>query len=49
MGFQGLWGVPYLTQVYQMTKVQAGNLLMWISIGYIGSSPKCGVNSSPGC
>ena len=35
MGFQGLWGVPYLTQVYQMTKVQAGNLLMWISIGYI--------------
>ena len=45
MGFQGLWGVPYLTQVYQMTKVQAGNLLMWISIGYIVGGPFVGVLS----
>lgn len=45
MGYQGLWGVPYLTQVYEMTKVQAGNLLMWISIGYIVGGPGVGLLS----
>lgn len=42
MGYQGLWGVPYFMDVYQMTKVQAGSLLMWISIGYIVGGPVIG-------
>lgn len=42
IAYQGLWGVPYLTDVYGMTKVQAGNVLMWIPIGYILGGPLVG-------
>lgn len=42
MGYQGLWGVPYLTDMYGMTKIQAGNVLMWIPIGHILGGPLVG-------
>lgn len=42
IAYQGLWGVPYLTDVYAMTRVQAGNVLMWIPIGYILGGPLVG-------
>ncbi len=35
MGFQGLWGGPYLMNVYHLTNAQAGKLLMMIPIGMI--------------
>ncbi|KIX13453.1 MFS transporter [Dethiosulfatarculus sandiegensis] len=36
-GFAGLWGGPYLMQVYGMTKPQAGNALSFIALGMIAS------------
>lgn len=36
-GFAGLWGGPYLMQVYGMTKPQAGNALSLIAVGMIAS------------
>jgi sugar phosphate permease len=33
MGFQGLWGIPYLQQIYGLTKQQAANVLMCWPIG----------------
>jgi len=35
MAFQGLWGVPFLMDVYGFNKVHASNLLMVLPIGFI--------------
>jgi sugar phosphate permease len=37
--FGGLWGGPYLMQVYGLTKPQAGNILSMLAIGMIVGSP----------
>jgi sugar phosphate permease len=39
MSFQSLWGGPYLMQVLGQTKVQAGSILMMLSIGSIITPP----------
>jgi sugar phosphate permease len=43
MGFQGLWAGPYLMNVYHLTKVEAGNILMIIPIGLIFGCPIAGI------
>jgi MFS family permease len=40
--FQGLWGVPYLTQVYGLARVDAAGLVLAISIGLLLGSPLVG-------
>ncbi|MDI9610151.1 MAG: MFS transporter [Archaeoglobales archaeon] len=35
MGFQGLWGGPYLIDVYGLSKATAGTILMLVGIGTI--------------
>lgn len=42
MGFQGLWGGPYLQSVYGMSKTQAGSVLMMIPAGMILGCPLAG-------
>jgi sugar phosphate permease len=37
--FQGLWGYPFLIDVYKYDKIQAGNLLMMIAFGVILGGP----------
>lgn len=37
--FGGLWGGPYLMQVYGLTKPQAGNILSMLAVGMIVGSP----------
>ncbi|MEW6380442.1 MAG: MFS transporter [bacterium] len=37
--FIGLWGGPYLIQVYGLSKTQAGNILMMSAIGMVIGSP----------
>ena len=37
--FGGLWGGPYLMQIYGLTKAQAGQILSMIAIGMIVGSP----------
>ena len=37
--FQGLWGYPFLIDVFQYTKLEAGNLLMLIAWGVIIGGP----------
>jgi sugar phosphate permease len=37
--FGGLWGGPYLMQVYGLTKAEAGHVLSMIAIGMIVGSP----------
>ncbi len=32
-GFQGLWAGPYLFDVYHLSKIEAGNILLLLSIG----------------
>ena len=41
-GFGGLWAGPYLTQVYNLSKTQTGNILTMIGVGMIGGSPLLG-------
>lgn len=42
MGFQGLWGGPFLIDVYGMTKPMAGAVLMLFGIGSIVGAPILG-------
>ncbi|HOA15413.1 MAG TPA: MFS transporter [Bacillota bacterium] len=42
MGYQGLWGVPFITDVYGWTKTQAGNLIMLASMGAALGAPMTG-------
>ena len=37
--FGGLWGGPYLMQVYGLSKTQAGQILSMLAIGMIAGSP----------
>jgi sugar phosphate permease len=37
--FAGLWGGPYLTQVYGLSKTQAGHVLSMLAVGMIVGSP----------
>lgn len=41
----GLWGVPYLTQVYGLTRIEAANMLALLAIGLGVGSPLVGVLS----
>jgi len=40
--FFGLWGVPYLTQVYGLSRVAASNVLMMTAVGLLISAPLSG-------
>src|SRR6266850_1317647 len=40
--FFGLWGVPYLAQVYGMSRVGASNVLMMTALGLLISAPLIG-------
>lgn len=42
IGFGGLWGGPYLMDIYGLSKPQAGNVLMMIAVGMIVGSPLLG-------
>ena len=44
-GFGGLWGGPYLMQVYDMTRTEAGAVLSMIAWGMIIGSPLMGLLS----
>jgi sugar phosphate permease len=45
MGLQGLWGGPYLIEVYGMSKAEAGAILMTVGIGVMIGSPVIGLLS----
>ena len=45
MGFQGLWGVPYMMDTYGFTKLVAGNVLMMWAVGMIFGCPIAGILS----
>ncbi len=40
--FVGLWGVPYLTQVYELPRVQAANLVGLAALGLLVGAPLIG-------
>jgi len=42
IGFGGLWGGPFLMEVYGLSRAQAGNILSLIALGMIGGSPLLG-------
>jgi len=45
ISFQGLWGGPFLGDVYGMDKAAMGNCLMMIGLGYIVAGPLAGLIS----
>ena len=45
LSFGGLWGGPYLIQIYDMTKVEASRVLSMIAVGMIIGSPLMGLLS----
>lgn len=45
MAFQGVWGIPYLVQHYELTRVQAASTLLAIALGLAAGSPIVGVVS----
>jgi len=40
--FQGLWAVPYLMDVHEYSRLQAGGLLMMLPLGFIIGAPTFG-------
>ena len=42
IAFLGLWGVPYLTQVYGFDRVRAANTISLVAVGMIVGSPLIG-------
>ncbi|MCR4425792.1 MAG: MFS transporter [Firmicutes bacterium] len=42
MGYQGLWGVPYLMDVKAMTKIEASNMMMVVSLACMVGGPLAG-------
>jgi sugar phosphate permease len=40
--FAGIWGVPYLMQIYGFSRVEAAGYMMVISVGYMASAPAVG-------
>jgi len=45
MSLQGLWGVPYVTQVFGLNKVDASFFVMMIAVGFCLGAPFWGVIS----
>lgn len=45
LSFGGLWGGPYLIQVYNMTNVEASRILLMIAVGMIIGGPMLGLLS----
>lgn len=45
MGFQGLWGVPYMMDTYGFSKQVASNVLMMWAVGMIFGCPIAGILS----
>lgn len=41
--FQGLWAVPYLMDVHDFSRVQAGGMLMLLPLGFIIGAPAFGL------
>lgn len=41
-GFCGLWGVPFLSETYQITRTSASGLISWVFIGVALGSPLLG-------
>jgi sugar phosphate permease len=42
IGFGGLWGGPYLMEVYNLSKGEAGNVLMMVGLGMMAGGPISG-------
>jgi sugar phosphate permease len=42
VAFVGLWGVPYLTQVYGLSRVQASSRVALVALGLLVSAPLVG-------
>ncbi|MPL68081.1 putative sulfoacetate transporter SauU [bioreactor metagenome] len=42
MSFAGIWGVPYFMQIYDMSRVNAANLMMAVVIGNMVGAPLLG-------
>jgi len=42
MAFSGLWGIPYLTQVYAMPTQEAARYVMVVSVGLVAGCPVMG-------
>jgi sugar phosphate permease len=42
IGFGGLWGGPYLMEVYKLSKGEAGNILMMVGLGMMAGGPISG-------
>ncbi|HYS18862.1 MAG TPA: MFS transporter [Candidatus Binatia bacterium] len=42
IAFLGLWGVPYLTQVYGLGRVGAANIVAWLAVGIVVGAPLVG-------
>lgn len=42
IAFSGMWGVPYLMQVYGFTRTEAANLMLMIALGTMVGSPLVG-------
>jgi sugar phosphate permease len=42
IAFQGLWGIPYLTQVYGLPRVSAATVIAMIGVGFGVGSPLVG-------
>jgi predicted MFS family arabinose efflux permease len=40
--FSGIWGVPYLMQVYNFSRTQSANLMLVIAVGMMVGSPAVG-------
>jgi sugar phosphate permease len=45
VAFSGIWGVPYLMQVYGYSRIAAANLMLMIALGMIAGSPIIGLIS----
>ena len=45
MAFQGLWAVPYLVNIYKVTRTTASNTVMSIALGMIVGAPVIGMVS----
>lgn len=45
MAFAGIWGVPYLMQIYDMTRAQAANYIMAFQFGSVVGAPLIGYMS----
>ena len=45
IAFSGIWGVPYLMQVYGYSRTSAANLMLMIALGMIAGSPIIGLIS----